>query len=749
MRYLWCGLAVCLALTSGLHAADKKTKKSNNANQYKLDDEVEVNFLGEWRRGHIISFDKTFRQIEVEFEYDPFAKPNADDGFPDDAKGPVDPTKTKTWKFQVSDVRRVQAKKGKVDAAKSGKSKTAKPKPKGEIVEWTDKTGKFTVKARFVSLEDDKLTLEKADGKPVTMAISKLNDVGQKRAKKLAEEFAENPFETEEDSSSDEKEGSEGESPANDRPKHGDWSGVQTLRVDHSGDWTLTPDPAKPVGEATKKSIALHANKSQDAFFERVESVAFSPQSLKAAVFIGDHHPGRATVLGVQRVDLATGKADPLVALDKPLKPVDISPSGALVAAISDFHIRRGGGTAQGNVSIYRWEGKSLERVKTWFTFSPTDFFKNDPDTAFFIDEDHLVTISFPHRMVMWDISSGKAVYEATLTGAGKPALSANHKYIACALKEGVCVYDALTGDQVGKLPGGNPGVVQAMSFRPDGLQLATLTNQRLMVFDLAKGEIERDIYFSKAITAGTIDWLQEGYVLCGGQHLIDLERRVVLWQYSQQGQFKDDANGVVGDSYWYLLDANDRSARALFRTKLPHNAAMQMASQLKSDELLSIKPGATIAISWSVQGQQNEQQAAYQAMVKQLSDIGMQYAEKSRLVLQVSTEVGKTTEIAYRGFGFSRGAAETARVTEQISRVRFVEDGNVVWEAVAVSGAPGMLQMKQGETIQQALAPYQQPNLAFFSQVKLPSYVARPHPSGAYGKSELTPQGIVDSPLK
>jgi hypothetical protein len=36
-----------------------------------------------------------------------------------------------------------------------------------------------------------------------------------------------------------------------------------------------------------------------------------------------------------------------------------------------------------------------------------------------------------------------------------------------------------------------------------------------------------------------------------------------------------------------------------------------------------------------------------------------------------------------------------------------------------------------------------QQPNIEFFTQVKLPQYVARPHEKGAYGASKLTPQGI------
>jgi hypothetical protein len=73
------------------------------------------------------------------------------------------------------------------------------------------------------------------------------------------------------------------------------------------------------------------------------------------------------------------------------------------------------------------------------------------------------------------------------------------------------------------------------------------------------------------------------------------------------------------------------------------------------------------------------------------------------------------------------------------------VEDNTVIWLAEAHSGAPHFLSLKEGQTLQQALAQYQKPNVKFFTQVNLPRYVARPHPSGAYGHSELSAKGVVD----
>ena len=65
---------------------------------------------------------------------------------------------------------------------------TAKPAPeqtKPEIEAWTSTDGKV-VKARFVRLEDDKLTVETAAGKSYTFPLDRLDQKSQAKAKELA-----------------------------------------------------------------------------------------------------------------------------------------------------------------------------------------------------------------------------------------------------------------------------------------------------------------------------------------------------------------------------------------------------------------------------------------------------------------------------------------------------------------------------------------------------------------------------------
>ena len=248
---------------------------------------------------------------------------------------------------------------------------------------------------------------------------------------------------------------------------------------------------------------------------------------------------------------------------------------------------------------------------------------------------------------------------------------------------------------------------------------------------------------------ATKLDWVADGYVLVAGENLIDLERRTVLWQYQHDGAgtpFK--TSGELGGAFWYGLTSRDRSAMGLFRTNLPHSEATRVASSLKADDLLAVKPGAKLSLRLNMQGTPEEQQRVRQALTSQLQELGMSVVEGSRLILEASTEKGKSREIKYERFGRS-GQSESATVTEQISRLRFIENDRTLWDASSISGAPHLLNLKNGQSLQDALAPYQQPNLEFFSVTKLPQHVARPNEKGAFGASLLNSQGIQSATVR
>lgn len=216
-------------------------------------------------------------------------------------------------------------------------------------------------------------------------------------------------------------------------------------------------------------------------------------------------------------------------------------------------------------------------------------------------------------------------------------------------------------------------------------------------VWNLESGELYRDIYFSTALNANSVEWLSDGYVLLGGQKLVDLERRIVLWQYQHDaGNGFSKAYGVLGGIFWYALGGQNRAERTLFRAKLPHAPALKKAEALNADQLLAVKPGIQLSLNVNLPASPGDQQSVMQALAAQLKAMGMNVVAGSPITLQAGAETGQSRQVSYHRFGFA-GGIEQASVTEQVSRLKLIENGKVIWEAVSVTGAPHMLEMKEG----------------------------------------------------
>jgi S1-C subfamily serine protease len=73
---------------------------------------------------------------------------------------------------------------------------TKKAAPDAIVRTWTTKAGRFTVRAKFVALNNGSVTLEKENGETLTVDLDKLSEADQKTARQLAEESEGNPFAT-------------------------------------------------------------------------------------------------------------------------------------------------------------------------------------------------------------------------------------------------------------------------------------------------------------------------------------------------------------------------------------------------------------------------------------------------------------------------------------------------------------------------------------------------------------------------
>jgi hypothetical protein len=337
----------------------------------------------------------------------------------------------------------------------------------------------------------------------------------------------------------------------------------------------------------------------------------------------------------------------------------------------------------------------------------------------------------------VWQVNGAKAMYSVATWQGATPAVSGTGKYLAIVTKNGIFVLDSITGNAVSKFVG-QPGYGPRLSFRPDGKQLACVSGGMIQVWDVASGNSVYEVYLPSQFACNSVAWPGEGYILLNGGKLVDLPRRIVLWQYtggSEQGT-------VINDRYVYVAKGADQ-VPTLVHASLPHAQAKSLAATLNPDALLAVKPGAQIAVNAQVAMTPEEQQQIQEALIKRVTDNGAVVAPAANIVLSVTTEQGDTQNVEYRTIGSGFGT-ESVSVTKQIQKIAITENGAPLWQVMQVKGAPFFLHSK-GDSIATAVAEQMKPEVQFFAGAAIPKHLARPgtKTGGAYGESQLTPQGV------
>lgn len=632
----------------------------------------------------------------------------------------------------------------------------AEKKSKRPLRTWTDKTGKFKTKARFVELDGDALTLETDEGKTLSIPLEKLSEADQAVARKVAAKTA-RPADSASGS------GTRGPSSGAVAPMASappsrkieppplataDWSTCRTIESVSPPAWAVPIDGGPAPGSLTAQPIAVPfaTNEQGSRFFEKIGGLLFARDAARACVMVSSvEDMARAPALTLSFVDLKEGKVDRSIVWPTTLRPIELARSGRTLLALSDSVFSRGSSDAA--VGVWKIGGKSIEAVNAWNPNPPGILGNSAPQFASFIDDDHVLCSTMGGNASMWNVAEAKAVWQMEVSQIGKSvAVSPGGKLVAAANWGGVWVLDSMTGSPLGRLEGQVPPDV-SLSFRPDGGQLAAVSPNRLLIWDLTTGGQFCDIPIRSATPLpDSVDWLFGGCVLVGGRMLVDLERRVVLWSYATGGQGQLGRNqGELGGRYWYTDPGRAGSPHALYSVLIPHDNARRTAAALDAEKLLVVRPGTPFSLDVRVEGSVEEQENVRQAITKGLESAGMTVADGQPLVVQATTEVGASREITYRKAGSIDRQGDKATTTDQICRLTLVENGKQIWESILVNGPPITLRIKEGETAQQALASYRKTPSKIFERMQIPRYIAREAEAGAYGFSTITSQGVVD----
>jgi WD40 repeat protein len=692
-------------------AAPPRSKPS----PFKKGDKVEANWAFKWTPAEVLSIERTGwirarlrdengKETELTLPPDHFRKPekNTDPAADDGEENP----------FEAED-------------------------PKEQRT-WTDSSGKFKIEAVFVELADGKVNLKKADGSTVKVALEKLSAKDQRLARKFS---GEEPPAAAPKSSDDPFQNSneDGEYPL--KATDADWSSLELVALDETTA-SVSADANTIAFDGKPKKIMLQPL-GKDSFFENVRRIVFHPQSNSAIVMHLLAPPGGPQVVRIERCDLAAGKSLGSLVVPTSGVPKDVSPDGKQLLCVNEWP-----GKFK-HVELWKIDGKNLVHALSFLptdTTSPHAANLNTTDAGF-IDDAHIWTLDSMGKFVVWQLDGAKARYAIPLAINAHPAFSINHKYLGVSLPGGTYVVEPLTGRTVSKLAG-TPLVGASCRFSDDGKRLASVNSAEVRVWDLDTGKVQHEVFFPRSLGGRSVDFAGAEFVLVDGQFLVDLAKRMIVWDYQFQtdNHFGTKMVAGFGNLIWAQLAANDRSSKGLFAFNLPSDDARKAAAAIDAKSLLAVQPGMKLDLRVQCQTPQDTQ-AVGNNLHARMGELGFSLTTGHGTWLEATVTPGKTRQVTYRTIG-AFGGTETVNVTEQHCRIALVDNGKVLWEASAtMDNAPFFVHGKESENLQDTVSKGSSNSAtSFFASVIIPSHLMRHPEFVVQGASAISIQGTTTS---
>jgi hypothetical protein len=599
---------------------------------------------------------------------------------------------------------------------------------------WSDATGRFSLRAKVLSRDGNRVTLERDNGAKVMIEVAKLSKADQDY---LSQMDSANPFETVEESPFQSVPSTPSVSipapvapaPAASEPRtvKVDWSQSTPVLLNASQEeWNLAPP--SPAANFKAKTVPLPAKTD---FWEKFSGAAINALARKGVVgyTLGDKEKATTRIIVC---DLEKGR--PLATGSGPgqMSPLALHDNGQYV-------LMRRNEFGFGNLDrleVWSIRGKDISRHLIWTPYDDVRGGDRDVMWAEFINANTLATSSRGGRVALWEVGTGRPICHFETTGGAVPCLSEDRKWIAFAAQEKVGMFDVEKQEVavVAQTPGKLTWPYVALS--PMGQKLGCIANDRILVWDVATGKLERDFTTPGLHIHGGIDFPHENFILANNQYLIALDNQIKLWHY-QGAEFVR----TTGGNAFMSVSAHNKPG-VLAAGQMPHKEALAMLEKaLKQPDLFVLKEGTSVRIF--VDGIPADHRTRVgDALAKKLTEMNCKVAANGTIDLVAKIEGPRQREVSY----FHSGDYQVQEYTTKLS---FIYQGKPAWET-AGTNIPGMIMLRDGENIEGVLRKASaQPAYAFYDNVVLPRFLQKPSENQGPGSgqtlgvSRVTPEGL------
>lgn len=610
---------------------------------------------------------------------------------------------------------------------------------------WTDSSGNFTIEAKFISLEGNKVLLEKADGSRIQIELSKLKpedrtfairESGKKR-------MGENPFKKTEESPFKNATRNRGRNEKNEASGNAmpltdiDWSSAKQLTI-FGSEWK------PPVISSVEIKLNWQPRPLTfpcKDFFDNCTGIV-APKNLKQAVIItsiekpGDQAGVRGTVYVCNLEKGTVQKSFPVSGKNVPLA---ISADGTMLLTREEVW----GVHQHHTLTLWSLSENELKPLHRFEAAQKEGMHGKDIKWATFLSTDQFITWQTDGLLTWWSTSDLKPVQQLKFNGNCKPALSHDGTVIAVLSQRDLVLLDALTGDTL-SVKTGLDGMFTDLAFSPDGKKIAIASHTKVDVYQLDEANQTSSIGISGLHHDSQLFWTSPEALMAGHPlSFLSPVAHVNVWSYGGS-----DKCVSVGDHAIFVVKNHQSKTFTLVPARMPAQAALDMLAQAQRDpRFYVLKPGTAVRIDATGIRDLQLQQQTIRALTNKLEAAG--HSVGSGNVTFVATlEPGKEHEVSYSTFGrpFDRG--KTYKVPGWTYSLKIVADGKTHWITGAGNHPPPLIHLKQDETIEEHLKQYGKPGADFFQHVQLPKYVARAQTDQQTGsqslrQSQVTAQGI------
>ncbi len=171
----------------------------------------------------------------------------------------------------------------------------------------------------------------------------------------------------------------------------------------------------------------------------------------------------------------------------------------------------------------------------------------------------------------------------------------------------------------------------------------------------------------------------------------------------------------------------------------LPGPKVNETAAGTTRESLLVMKPGSAIRLEVHAGEHQAQVEAALKKAIQQN---GWVLQPDAPNVLVAEMKQGETQTTTYKIF--RTGEEHSVTVTPHVATLLLKVRDQVAWQSGTSSGAPLMVSLQQGETVQGEVDKWNKPRPQFFETVDIPDSILDPAKRNGLGTTQVTNRGLI-----